>query len=145
MSGEQDASTGVHRGAGPTVTEQVADVQLQMLCTLVTRNPRTSVPVTLHLPSGIIHGDLIAHEAWKAEWSQSLRHIEGQGAHLLAQMPELVDQTMDELSGDHAAPLPRWIHLREVTSVAGGTPVSAPLWRGRLADVLGWSLGKPPS
>jgi hypothetical protein len=125
------------------VTEPIADVQLQMLCKLLAQSPRSSLPITLHLPSGVVYGDLIAHEAWKAEWSQELRHVEGQGVQLLATLPEMVDQAIDELSGEAAAHLPRWIHLREVTSVTGQKLVTAPLWRGRLADVSGWSLGKP--
>ncbi|MET9800854.1 hypothetical protein [Streptomyces sp. NPDC006368] len=142
MSGAEQYEARSQRAVGPAVTEPVADVQLQILCRLLAQSPRSSLPITLHLPSGIIYGDLITHEAWKAEWSQSLRHIEGHGAQLLATLPETVDQTMDELSGD-GSHLPRWIHLREATSITGPKLVSASLWRGRLADVSGWSLGKP--
>ena len=41
-------------------------------------------------------------------------------------------------------PMPQvaYIHLRDVTVLAGsGRPTRLGLWRGRLADVVGWSLG----
>ncbi|WP_406247633.1 hypothetical protein OG944_22850 [Streptomyces anulatus] len=129
------------------ITEPLPDLQLQLLIQLLDEDPRSSLPLTLTHPGGVLHGDVIGHEQWKAEWARSLRQVEGEGANLLAEFPETVDQGVRELRADEdaeTARLPRWIHLRDVTLVVGAmNPVSLPLWRGRLADVSGWALGRP--
>ncbi|MEU0136845.1 hypothetical protein ABZ172_22885 [Streptomyces sp. NPDC006296] len=131
--------------AAPVVTEPVPDLQLQLLIQLLDREQRSSLPVTLSVSGGVLHGDLIGHEAWKADWARSLRQVEGEGAHLIAEFPETVDQGIRELTGeDGVSHLPRWIHLRDATLVFGGAgSLRLPLWRGRLADVSGWALGRP--
>ncbi|MFJ8862368.1 hypothetical protein ACIRD8_28555 [Streptomyces sp. NPDC102451] len=127
------------------MTEPVPDLQLQLLIQLLDRELRSSLPITLTLTGGVLHGDVIGHEAWKADWARSLRQVEGEGANLIAEFPETVDQGIRELSTGEGAPqLPRWIHLRDATLVFGGTgSLRLPLWRGRLADVSGWALGRP--
>ncbi|MDQ0795758.1 hypothetical protein [Streptomyces sp. B1I3] len=127
------------------ITEPVPDLQLQLLMRLLDREQRSSLPITLTLSCGILHGDLIGHEAWKADWARSLRQVEGEGANLLAEFPEIMDQGIREMAADdYASQLPRWIHLRDATLVFGGTTAAhLPLWRGRLADVSGWTLGRP--
>ncbi len=129
----------------PTVVEPVPDLQLQLLVRLLDQDPSSSLPITLHTPSGLLYGELIAHEAWKDSWASGLRQMEGSGAQLLARMPEAVDQTLTEMHGENAPrALPQWLHLRDVTCITGAaTPVTSALWRGRLADVVGWSLGNP--
>lgn len=127
------------------VTEPVPDLQLQLLIQLLDRGTRSGLPLTLTIPAGVLHGDVIGHEEWKADWSRSLRQVEGEGSHLIAEFPETVDQGLSELgAGQPEHQLPRWIHLRDATLVFGGTaPLRLPLWRGRLADVSGWALGRP--
>ncbi|WP_030594612.1 hypothetical protein [Streptomyces anulatus] len=129
------------------ITEPLPDLQLQLLIQLLDEDPRSSLPLTLTHPGGLLHGDVIGHEQWKAEWARSLRQVEGEGANLLAEFPETVDRGVRELRADEdaeAGRLPRWIHLRDVTLVVGAlSPVSLPLWRGRLSDVSGWALGRP--
>lgn len=133
------------RDALTVVTEPVPDLQLQLLIRLLNREIRSGLPLTLAVPAGVLHGDVIGHEAWKAEWSRSLRQVEGEGTNLLAEFPETVDQGIKEMRGDEdPGQLPRWIHLRDATLVCGGAgPLRLPLWRGRLADVSGWALGRP--
>ena len=107
---------------------------------------RSWLPITLNVPGGVVHGDLIAGEAWKADWAQSVRQVESVSSGLLSRFPETVDQAVDELIGRPGAHhLPRWIHLRNVTLTTGGggAAVELPVWRGRLADVAGWALGRP--
>ncbi|MCX4771796.1 hypothetical protein EES39_08335 [Streptomyces sp. ADI92-24] len=137
----------VHRSPDSTavITEAVPDLQLQLLIQLLDREMRSGLPLTLAIPAGVLHGDVIGHEAWKADWSRSLRQVEGEGANLIAEFPETVDQGIKELRADEdAQQLPRWIHLRDATLVFGGAaPLRLPLWRGRLSDVSGWALGRP--
>lgn len=144
MSEEQDP---LREAAAPILTESVPDLQLQMLVRLVGQDPQAALPVTLVIGGGLLYGDLISHKAWKTDWAHSLRGVDGAGAQLLERFPEQVDQAVAEKQGRPAPQrLPQWIHLRDATSVVGpGGPVVMPLWRGRLADVSGWSLGKPDS
>ncbi|WP_406095745.1 hypothetical protein [Streptomyces sp. NBC_01013] len=127
------------------ITEPVPDLQLQLLVQLLDREMRSGLPLTLAVPAGVLHGDVIGHEAWKADWSRSLRQVEGEGANLIAEFPETVDQGIKELgAAEGAQQLPRWIHLRDATLLFGGmAPLRLPLWRGRLSDVSGWALGRP--
>ncbi|MEW1616417.1 MULTISPECIES: hypothetical protein [unclassified Streptomyces] len=133
--------------AAAVITEPLPDLQLQLLIQLLDEDPRSSLPLTLTHPGGLLHGDVIGHEQWKAEWARSLRQVEGEGANLLAEFPETVDQGVRELHGQEdaqTARLPRWIHLRDVTFLGGAmSAISLPLWRGRLSDVSGWALGRP--
>ncbi|MFF9687061.1 hypothetical protein [Streptomyces sp. NPDC014623] len=138
-------SVGTRPDTTAVMTEPVPDLQLQLLIQLLDRELRSSLPITLALAGGVLHGDVIGHEAWKADWARSLRQVEGEGANLIAEFPETVDQGIRELGGqDGTTQLPRWIHLRDATLVLGGTgSLRLPLWRGRLADVSGWALGRP--
>jgi hypothetical protein len=138
-------SVGARPETTAVMTEPVPDLQLQLLIQLLDREMRSSLPITLTLAGGVLHGDVIGHEAWKADWARTLRQVEGEGANLIAEFPETVDQGIRELSADDGVgPLPRWIHLRDATlSFGGAGPLRLPLWRGRLADVSGWALGRP--
>ncbi|MEU1365884.1 hypothetical protein ABZ454_07085 [Streptomyces sp. NPDC005803] len=137
-------SVGLAPDSTAVITEPVPDLQLQLLVQLLDREMRSGLPLTLTVPAGVLHGDVIGHEAWKAEWSRSLRQVEGEGANLIAEFPETVDQGIRELGAADGAQLPRWIHLRDATLLFGGTaPLRLPLWRGRLSDVSGWALGRP--
>ncbi|MFD3531353.1 hypothetical protein [Streptomyces sp. NPDC058664] len=131
-------------GTGTTV-EPLLDIQLQLLIRLLETEPRSSLPITLTMPGGVVCGDLITQEAWKAEWAQSVRRLGGKGAQLIADFPESVDQVVDETSrGQLPEHLPRWVHLRDATlSTAVKGAFTLPVWRGRLADVSGWSLARP--
>jgi hypothetical protein len=134
-----------HPGLDPAATEPVLDIHLQMIVQLLGQELRSSLPVTLNVPGGVLHGELISHEAWKAAWAQDLREITGDGARMMAVFPETVDQGVEEAHGAEGPDtLPRWIHLRDATLLTGSTAsVALPLWRARLADVSGWALGRP--
>ncbi|QGV82325.1 hypothetical protein [Streptomyces ficellus] len=142
MPAEHDAP---HEPAAPAVTGPVPDVQLQMLVRLVGQDPQAALPLTLVIGGGLLYGDLISHEAWTTDWARRLRGVDGPGAQLLERFPEQVDQVVADERGHLAGQgLPQWLHLRDATSVAAtGRAVVMPLWRGRLGDVSGWSLGKP--
>ncbi|MEU1291156.1 hypothetical protein ABZ439_01775 [Streptomyces sp. NPDC005840] len=134
----------LHQPAAPVVTESVPDLQLQMLVRLMSEDDGAALPLTLLVAGGLLHGELISHEAWKADWARGLRGVGGAGAYLLERFPEQVDQEVAARQGAAARRLPQWIHLRNATCLGGsGDPVVMPLWRGRLADVSGWSLGTP--
>ncbi|CAL9669608.1 hypothetical protein SUDANB176_07399 [Streptomyces sp. enrichment culture] len=61
----------------------------------------------------------------------------------MAQLAHTVQAVMEQ-SEKGAGGLHGFIHLLDVTSLSVPGDVTAPLWRGRGADVSGWSLGTPP-
>ncbi|MGW1727480.1 hypothetical protein ACWCQK_31755 [Streptomyces sp. NPDC002306] len=142
MNAEQDP---LHQPSAPVLTEPVPDVQLQMLVRLIGQDAQAALPITLVVGGGFLCGDLVSHEAWRADWARSLRGIDGPGARLLERFPEQVDEAVADKRGDQVPQrLPQWIHLRDATGIAGTDgSVVMPLWRGRLTDVSGWSLGRP--
>ncbi|WP_425424417.1 hypothetical protein [Streptomyces lushanensis] len=126
------------------MTEPVPDLQLQMLVRLIGQDAQAVLPITLLVGGVFLHGDLISHKAWKNAWEHNLRDVDGPGAQLLESLPEQVDQAVVEKQGLQTAQrMPEWIHLRNATTTGAGRAVVMPLYRGRLADVSGWSLGKP--
>ncbi len=142
MSDEQDP---LRQYTAPVVAEPVPDLQLQMLVRLIGQEPRAALSLTLVVGGGFLYGDLISHQTWTADWARSLRSMDGPGAQVLERFPAQVDQAVADRE-DHPTPqrLPQWIHLRDAVGVTGSsTPLHMPLWRGRLTDVSGWSLGRP--
>jgi hypothetical protein len=135
----------LHQPAAPIVTEPVPDLQLQMLVRLIGQDAQAALPITLTVSGAFLHGDLISHEAWTTEWARSLHGMDGAGAQLLERFPQQVDEVVEDRQGGPGPQrLPQWIHLRDATGVTGGDGSAVmPLWRGRLTDVSGWSLGKP--
>ena len=142
MSADHDP---LRQPSAPIVTEPVPDLQLQLLVRLLAQDAQAALPITLTVGGAFLHGDLISHEAWTTGWAHSLHGVDGPGAKLLERFPEQVDEVVEEKQGRSAPQrLPQWIHLRDATGVAaGGGSAVMPLWRGRLTDVSGWSLGKP--
>ena len=135
----------LHQPAAPIVTEPVPDRQLQMLVRLMGEDAQAALPITLTVGGAFLHGDLISHEAWTTDWARGLHGMDGPGAQLLERFPQQVDEAVvDKQGGPGPRRLPQWIHLRDATGVAaGGGSAVMPLWRGRLTDVSGWSLGRP--
>lgn len=148
MADEQTTGGGEGARRFPGVVEPLMDAELRMLVRLVDQDEenRSHFGVSLNIPGGVIYGQVISREAYAREWEASLRDLPGAGAEALARIPRLIDEVLDEQRDDREAdPLPRWVHLRDATFLTGATAQTMryELWRGRLADVVGWSLSIP--
>ncbi|MET9622751.1 hypothetical protein ABZZ37_18585 [Streptomyces sp. NPDC006464] len=148
MTGEEVST--VEAGAGrerPGVVEPVLDFDLRSLVAAVNAedNQRAFFGVTLHMPSGLVCGDVIGREAYLDAWEELLRDARGKGAEQFATFFRDTEQILDEVGIASVPSLPRWIHLRDVRILTGPQILRSPLWRGRLADVAGWSVGAPSS
>ncbi|MCX4529997.1 hypothetical protein OG982_30725 [Streptomyces sp. NBC_01551] len=134
----------------PEVTEPVLDMYLGLLVPLLELDERNHIPVTLTVSGAVIYGELISYDVWKSEWVKLLQEsTQGAGVDVLAKFPQSVDDVRQELvdAGElHVLKSPpRFVHLRDVSILGGShsTTINHRLWRGRLAEVSGWSLGTP--
>ncbi|MBM9623646.1 hypothetical protein [Streptomyces zhihengii] len=132
----------------PGVVEPLMDMELRMLVRLVDQDEenRSHFGVSLNIPGGVIYGQVVSRDAYAREWESSLRGLPGAGAEGLARIPRLIDEVVEGRRDEREAdPLPRWVHLRNATFLTGATAQTMhyELWRGRLADVVGWSLSIP--
>ncbi|WSK17863.1 hypothetical protein OG730_00210 [Streptomyces sp. NBC_01298] len=149
-----DQRRGVRR---PGSAEPLLDMELQMLVSLVEEDQedRSHFGVSLNIPGGVIYGHVISRHAYVQVWESELRELPGAGATSLARLPKLIDEVLHEEraaaaspgagAGGGADPLPRWIHLQDARFLTGSSnqTMHYALWRGRLADVVGWSLSIP--
>ncbi|MFJ5927585.1 hypothetical protein ACIQF6_33820 [Kitasatospora sp. NPDC092948] len=100
------------------------------------------VTVTLVLGSALVTGTVISTDTWER---LHLRRLSGHDDTLRRIVRDAVghlDQAADE--GRHRQDIDRrFLHMRDVTHRVGRTAHTLPLWRGSLAAVSGWSLGRP--
>ncbi|MGW7630555.1 hypothetical protein ACWGKO_16695 [Streptomyces griseoincarnatus] len=133
----------------PHVVEPLIDLHLQMLVQLAEESEDNRFPITINVPGTIISGYLVASAAWRTRWVERIGAMSGEGKELLSFFPDQVRAAVDEIleeQGESRKDLPvRWMHLLDVRMVTGAanTTVYVPLWRGRLADISGWTFGLP--
>ena len=130
-----------HVVAPPTV-----DAHLEILLRLVDAQPEASLKICLTTPGGIVAGRLVGSRAWADRWELAVSAATGAEdradhmAHLAHTVRSALKQTEPD-TGDGG--LHAFIHLVDVTFLSVPATATAPLWRGRLGDVSGWSLGAP--
>lgn len=129
------------------------------------------IPIVLTVPAGLITGIPISGEAYAralgdslitacADETQCQRPIRGAFERLADEMrsqrraaavrmtaiartlPPSLDQTAEQREIVESLQR-RFIHLRDATATLGNSaPVKLGLWRGRISEVAGWSLGR---
>ncbi|MFD3336070.1 hypothetical protein ACFWV1_26000 [Streptomyces sp. NPDC058700] len=140
MSDPEGTATGSEAAEKrPEVVEQVIDLDLRLLVSFYNAHKENSLSITLHVPGGIVSGELIGREAYLERWDAVVGAVE-QGEGLVG-VQRMTQGLLDEAGVPKSDDLPRWIHLRDVAVMAPNRLVTFPFWRGRLADVSGWSLG----
>ena len=150
-SGETHVSEELN-GAGEQIQSRgpVDDVYLDALLSFLDQDEakETSVTVTLLVGGTLVCGELIGHDRWQDELQAMLDGIGG-SVELLGKLFKAVDES-GEPQPD-GVPL-YFVHLRNVLIITnyrgtlqGDVPqgIEHPLWRGRLSDVQGWTLGRP--
>ncbi|MFD9630036.1 hypothetical protein [Streptomyces violascens] len=130
--------------------DKVLDIYLYALTRYVAQVPGDSVGITLVVPGAVVRGNLIGHETWTAAWAVQMRAWgQGTGVETVAQLPDQVERLSEavrrEQGLDAAADAghKEFLHLRDaiITNGSPATSISGVLWRGRIADVSGWSMG----
>ncbi|MEV6807902.1 hypothetical protein [Streptomyces sp. NPDC051132] len=124
--------------------DRVADAQLDILLQLVVSQPEASVAVCLTMPGGIIAGHLVSPVAWADRWEEVVSEATArqERSEVVAQLPHTVQDALRQMGGDPGG-RQSFIHLVDVTFLSAPTTPTAPLWRGRVSDISGWSLGAP--
>ncbi|MFD7735307.1 hypothetical protein ACFV6F_33605 [Kitasatospora phosalacinea] len=144
-----------------------SDLSLTTLVSIVNETKSTEIAVTLTTKGGIITGNLVSALRWAELNSELLaaadissgsealihffdKHAEGATEHIAA-IERVRDALEDVDLGNHYQEAlreieePSYIHLKNAHYVVGsailptgeGTP-----WRGRLSEVIGWTLGE---
>lgn len=112
------------------------------------------ISITLAVPGGPIQGTLIGHDRWLELLDERVAAANADLAGLFNAFrdpggdadAEDSEKTQDDENAEGDPPEPRHIHMQDARYVYenGFTPgFDHPglLWRGRLAEVAGWSLG----
>lgn len=132
------------------VAEPIRDIYLHVLLELLHKDDsnQSAMSVTLQVGGALVTGELISRGRWEDEFRAWLATIDG-SADVLTAMLDVVNSEIQD--ADEPAPL-NFLHLRDakfITNYRGtleGTEAMGPgrpLWRARIVDVQGWSLGRP--
>lgn len=108
----------------------------------------SSLTVTLLIGGTPVCGELIGRDQWQEELQALLKSVGGSGEDLGLLFKAVEERNRPNLEG----PLSDFVHLRKalvITNYRGTLQGDVPqgiehaLWRGRLSEVQGWSLGRP--
>ncbi|MDX5526097.1 hypothetical protein PV677_36115 [Streptomyces sp. DE06-01C] len=135
----------------PVEVKAVRDLYLEMLLSVLDgdESNRSEVSVTFMVGGSVITGNLINHDRWEEETRASLERA-GEGAASLVRLLNALREGLSSSEEEESAPF-NFVHLKDAQivtnhlgSMNGIVPMTIKrgLWRGRLADVQGWSLGR---
>ncbi|MDR6912930.1 hypothetical protein J2W54_004943 [Rhodococcus fascians] len=121
------------------------DFMLAGLVELINRSTGTELGVTLHVRGTVLSGLMISGESYLDKQKVVLTEA-GEGPAALAQYFDIFSSVYSQNQEDDkpflSPPLPAYVHLRSASVIENGTTqVTFPLWRGRLSEVSGWSIG----
>ncbi|KFG02581.1 hypothetical protein IQ62_01155 [Streptomyces scabiei] len=145
MSEQNGQSAHHHHASAP------ADVYLYALMEMLDADEsnRSEVSVTLMVGGGVVCGELISHARWRSAFEALVNSVRGPGSEALTKLLRGLDAMLPDREEDE--PL-SYVHLhraRVITNYRGTMQDDVqqgpefPLWRTRLADVQGWTLGRP--
>ncbi|MGW8702281.1 hypothetical protein ACWGOK_36070 [Streptomyces eurythermus] len=118
------------------------DDYLLALEQLVEQDAGNHIPVTVWLPGGLMFADLVSGQAWRKAWAdESQVFSSGAGVEALAYLPEALEEA--RAAADDGATVDGFLHFRDADLHTGGVVTRVSLWRCRLTDVAGWTLGRP--
>lgn len=104
-----------------------------------------SIDLTLLVRGALVIGTPISARQWGQALLESLadainRSNPGVGDSL-RKVPEESTERTTPSSGEEEKTGPQYVHLRNVVVLAGHATSHLPLWRGRVDQVDGWTLG----
>jgi hypothetical protein len=131
------------------IPDPVRDVYLMVILSMLNEDKthRSAISVTLQVGGALVTGELIGHSRWRAEMKGWLATIGGD-SDVITTLVDSVEQEIEEQGEEGPT---HFLHLRDAkfitnytSSMQGIAPYGPerPLWRTRIADVQGWSLGR---
>ncbi|MFD8229110.1 hypothetical protein ACFV16_33850 [Streptomyces massasporeus] len=127
MSTSEDASLSVSFGS--------EDLLLEVLLSVV-ENAGLETQIALYTGGGTIIGTLIKTDTWVEAWTAKV-----QAARPEVGLGILLQSAFEEATGGRVSRLGSgFLHLRDATYRNGPMTMSAPLWRGTISQISGWSL-----
>jgi hypothetical protein len=131
------------------IPEPVRDVYLMSILAMMDEDKThtAALSVTLQVGGAIVCGELIGHGRWQSELKAWLATVGG-SSDVISDLVGVIEEELAEHSPDR----PTHLHLRDaqfITNYVGSMDGIVPqgparqLWRARIADVQGWSLGRP--
>jgi hypothetical protein len=128
-----------------------ADIYLYLLMEILDSDEtnQSAVSVTLMVGGGVVCGELVSHARWRGEMEEMLQGVGGPGPELVSKMLQTVGREAGPRKDDQ---LLSYVHLRKAKIITNYRATlesdeqmgpEFPLWRTRLADVQGWTLGRP--
>lgn len=129
------------------------DPELARLVSLINLVDSVEIGLTLHVDGSIVSGMLVSNAQFYRllikqfdadDLSEHSNPDIGQSfARFFRPSLENAEKFVEEhQASDHPAPLPRHIHLRYAqTLFPNQEPFTQKVWRGRLTEVDGWSIG----
>ncbi|MER5311758.1 hypothetical protein ABT034_28655 [Streptomyces sp. NPDC002773] len=132
--------------SGAGTTHPAIDTHLEILLRLVEAQPGSSMAICLTTPGGVIAGHLGSADSWADRWRDVVSAATGaeDRSDHMAQLAHAVQASTERTEKVATGGLHAFIHLLDVTFLSVPGDVTARLWRGRVSDVSGWSLGTPP-
>lgn len=130
------------------IPEPVRDVYLMSILAMLDGDESNTgaLSVTLQVGGALVTGELIGHGRWRSELKAWLATIGG-SSDVISDLVSIVEEELAEQPQSR----PSHLHLRDAkfitnytSSMQGIAPFGPerPLWRTRIADVQGWSLGR---
>jgi hypothetical protein len=131
------------------IPEPVRDIYLMSILAMLDedKSNTSALSVTLQVGGALVCGELIGHGRWQSELKAWLATVGG-SSDVISDLVGIVQEELAENGPDR----PSHLHLRDakfITNYLGSMEgitaqgPSRPLWRARIADVQGWSLGRP--
>jgi hypothetical protein len=109
---------------------------------------QASISVSLLVGGTLVCGDLIGHDQWAAAFERWMAEA-GEGADLVARFLKSVGEKIDPRADEDPLYFAHLKNARVVTNYRGGLDgdvvqgMESPLWRVRVQDVQGWTMGRP--
>lgn len=131
------------------VPDPVRDAYLAVILSMLEedKSNKSALSVTLQVGGILVAGELIGHGRWRDELKAWLATIGG-SSDVVSGVVDAVEQQREE--ADRDGPM-HFLHLRDATFLTNCAPgpdgvvplgPGRPLWRTRISDVQGWSLGR---
>jgi hypothetical protein len=108
------------------------------------------IGVALQVHGTVVMGELCSATDYWSELAEQVGHVDaptkqavGARDRMATDFKAIGASLRKRLDDDESAPhVPTHIHLRNAVVLVGATKLDAPLWRGRLASVDGFSLDR---